>query len=940
MPEAPPKRTEAEYEQALLEASEFSRQVIDCAHAGIIVYGPDLKYRVWNPYMERLTGMSADDVLGRHPLQLFPFLLPAGVMARLEQALAGETPDPIHFPFHIPASGRSGWAADASAPLRNAGGDIIGVISTISDITGCKKAEEAARGSRDYYLKLLEDLPSPIWRSGVDGGCDYFNLTWLQFTGRTLEQEIGNGWVEGVHPEDRDRCFATYLDAFRRRQPFHMEYRLRHHDGTYHWISDYGAPYEDTDGEFAGYIGNCHDITAQKLMDAVRLEAHAELEQWVEERTRELRKSHDLLSCLSRQVPGGIYQFQMLPEGRYCLPYASDAFLEMFEVAPEETGEDAGAVFKRIHPDDSARVFAAIDNSARTLQPFFCEYRVMLPRKGLRWHIANARPQRLENGGILWNGFISDTTERKAMEAELLESRFQLTEAQRQAKVGSWTWTIETDSVTWSEELYAIFGRDPDQPAMAYAEHSAIYTPESFQQLDRAVAHALATGEPYELELELIRNDGAHRFGLARGEAIRNESGRVARLHGTLQDITERKRAEVALRESEVRFRQIFEQSEDAIIFFKPGTCTIIDVNLTAETLYGYSKAELRGRGLELLIRPEDMVRMSRIISSVSREGMTQLENIINVRKDGTELIASMRGKVMVLQGTEIIYCTFRDVTDRVRMEEEARSIQAKLIQTNKMTSLGLLVSGVAHEINNPNNFIMANAELLNRSWDDALKILREYYRENGEFFIGGIAFSELEAHSPRLFEGISDGARRINEIVNNLKKFARDDQVVTERDVDINRVATSAVSILHYELNTFTDNFQLDLAPDIPLVKGSSQQLGQVIINLLMNACQALPAKRYGIRLATGFDPAANQVTITVRDEGLGMSREDRNRILEPFFTTKLDSGGTGLGLSICHSILREHNALLEFESEPGKGTTFIVKIPAGNPAAEERSP
>ena len=137
----------------------------------------------------------------------------------------------------------------------------------------------------------------------------------------------------------------------------------------------------------------------------------------------------------------------------------------------------------------------------------------------------------------------------------------------------------------------------------------------------------------------------------------------------------------------------------------------------------------------------------------------------------------------------------------------------------------------------------------------------------------------------------------------------------------DVNHVATSAVSILHYELSKYTDNFHLELAENIPLVKGSSQQLGQVIINLLMNACQALPDKDCGIWMTTGYDPVAGQVTITVRDEGSGISREDSNRILEPFFTTKLDRGGTGLGLSICQSILKEHNAVLEFHSEPGRG-------------------
>jgi signal transduction histidine kinase len=245
------------------------------------------------------------------------------------------------------------------------------------------------------------------------------------------------------------------------------------------------------------------------------------------------------------------------------------------------------------------------------------------------------------------------------------------------------------------------------------------------------------------------------------------------------------------------------------------------------------------------------------------------------------------------------------------------------------MTSLGLLVSGVAHEINNPNNFIMANSRLLERSWADALNILREYHRENGEFFIGGVPFSELDAHSPNLFAGIIDGARRIESIVNNLKGFARNDSSIESSGINVNQVASAAISILHYELNKFTDNFHAELAEGIPVIKGSSQQLGQVIINLLMNACQSLPDRRSGIWLSTGFDTGKQQVTISVRDEGHGMSPEKSSMIMEPFFTTKLDSGGTGLGLSICQSIVKDHSWSMDFTSEQGKGSTFVVRIP-----------
>ncbi|CAH2031234.1 two-component system sensor histidine kinase NtrB [Trichlorobacter ammonificans] len=123
------------------------------------------------------------------------------------------------------------------------------------------------RKTRDYYLTLLENFPALIWRANNAAHCDYFNTTWLTFTGRTLRQELDNGWIEGVHPDDVQRCQDTYLAAFTRRQPFVMEYRLRRHDGEYRTIRDHGAPLFSPDGAFSGYLGSCYDIHDQKMLE-------------------------------------------------------------------------------------------------------------------------------------------------------------------------------------------------------------------------------------------------------------------------------------------------------------------------------------------------------------------------------------------------------------------------------------------------------------------------------------------------------------------------------------------------------------------------------------------------------------------------------------------------------------------------------------------------
>ncbi|MCG7908982.1 MAG: sensor domain-containing diguanylate cyclase [Candidatus Thiodiazotropha taylori] len=127
-----------------------------------------------------------------------------------------------------------------------------------------KEAQVEINTAKELYLHIFQEFPALIWRANTEKLCDYFNTTWLNFTGRSMEQEYGNGWTEGVHPEDVDRCIEIYVSHFDRREPFSMEYRLKNRQGEYRWILDYGRPYYDLDGTFLGYIGSCYDITESR----------------------------------------------------------------------------------------------------------------------------------------------------------------------------------------------------------------------------------------------------------------------------------------------------------------------------------------------------------------------------------------------------------------------------------------------------------------------------------------------------------------------------------------------------------------------------------------------------------------------------------------------------------------------------------------------------
>ena len=292
----------------------------------------------------------------------------------------------------------------------------------------------------------------------------------------------------------------------------------------------------------------------------------------------------------------------------------------------------------------------------------------------------------------------------------------------------------------------------------------------------------------------------------------------------------------------------------------------------------------------------------------------------------GTFLWSRSLQKV-VAQRTESLA---REVAERKRSEEQLRLNQQQLVQADKMAALGVLVSGVAHEINNPNGYILLNMPILKAAFLDALEILDEHRAAaGGDFALAGIPYSRMRDELPRMLDEMLAGGRRIKHIVADLKDFARREDAPRLEPLDLNGVVRAAVRLVDNSIQRATRRFELDLAPDLPRVRGNAQRIEQVVVNLLLNACQALPDPGRGIRARSRRDDARGQVVLEVADEGVGIPREHLPRLADPFFTTKRETGGTGLGLSVSIGIVKEHGGRLEFASEVGVGTTATLSLP-----------
>jgi PAS domain S-box-containing protein len=284
--------------ERLRENEERFRLAMNNMAAGLYTLDSDGVVTYVNPAAESMFGWTSAELLGRKMHDVTHYKRPDGApfpasdcpglqalrkgIELREQEDAFVRKDGSFFPVVYSAS-----------PLKN-DDTIAGIVVGFRDDTERQEAVRAVRESEERFRLVANTAPVMIWMSGLDKRCNYFNRTWLEFTGRSLEDELGNGWAEGVHPEDFEQCLDTYTKAFDRRESFRMEYRLRRHDGDYRWILDSGVPRFNSEGSFAGYIGSAIDVTERKLAEeALSTVSQKLIEAHEEERTRIARELHD-----------------------------------------------------------------------------------------------------------------------------------------------------------------------------------------------------------------------------------------------------------------------------------------------------------------------------------------------------------------------------------------------------------------------------------------------------------------------------------------------------------------------------------------------------------------------------------------------------------------------------------------------------------------------
>jgi signal transduction histidine kinase len=305
---------------------------------------------------------------------------------------------------------------------------------------------------------------------------------------------------------------------------------------------------------------------------------------------------------------------------------------------------------------------------------------------------------------------------------------------------------------------------------------------------------------------------------------------------------------------------------------------------------------------------------------------------LARILKDKTPLTISMKHDDRYLQVHALpVYNKDHEVDGILEFYRDVtleKTYEQQLQQADKLASLGQLVSGIGHEINNPNQFIRGNIKILSQALDDMLPIVDDYYKSHPDLKIARLKYDFFREHIMMLVDDMAHGSERIKTIVEGLRSFARKDEGLLVDTVEINTLIEACARLVHNEVHKRAD-VELDLSDNLPTFTGNSQKIEQVLINLIVNASQAMPDDKKGL-ITVRTRSEDGSITVEVEDNGHGMTEKTLKQIFDPFFTTKRAKGGTGLGLAIAYRIIDEHGGNMSVTSQPGSGTTFTIRIPA----------
>ena len=759
---------------------------------------------------------------------------------------------------------------------------------------GLRRSQAKLLDSEREWREVFEHNPVMYFMVDADGTVLNVNTFGAAQLGYTAAELVGESVLKVFLEEDRAfvrKCVVVCLEMVGQSHTWEIQ-KIRK-DGSLLWVRENAKAMRRADDKLVVLVA-CEDVTERKQTEDA------------------LQQSEAYLAHAQELSHTGSFGWQVATGE---IIWTAETF-RIFGYDPA-TRPSIELVVARTHPDDRAAVQRTVDQATRDSKDFEHEYRLLMLDGTVKQVHALARATIDAAGGLEFIGAVTDVTARRQAEQQLRRSEAYLEEAQHLSHTGSWSWDVRRKEFAYrSAEVYRLFGFDPEQGASAEEIQSRVPA-DDLQLLGEVVRKAVqARRGQFEFDFRVVLPGGATRRIHSVAHPVLDRDGEVSEILGTHMDMTEQfavrerlEKAFLALRESEQRFRDYAETASDWLWETGPDhrfTHLSEHTSTAASAATGMLRWEIAS---DFESKPEKW-RQHRVtleahlpFRDLVYHSENRLGSPIYVRTSGKPLFDS-NGTFLGYRGVST------DITASIRAdqaEQALRKAQAELAHVTRVTMLGELTASIAHEINQPLAAVIANAEAC-LGWFDRNP-------------------SDLDA-ARRSVEWIVEDGNRASEVIRRVRALAKKTDV-EKASLDINDVASDAMALVQRELSSHEVLPKLALAPNLPRTFGDRVQLQQVIINLVINAVEAMESvagRPRELTVRSGRrDP--DRVFLSVTDSGVGIPDTDAERVFTPFFTTK--SSGMGMGLSICRSIVEAHEGRLSASRNQEDGATFEFVLP-----------
>lgn len=805
----------------------------------------------------------------------------------LERVTAGE-PYCTEFEWSH-ADGARRWYEISFHPIRS-GSETLGTVEFTRDITERKQAEETLRYERDRSQNYLDTVEAVIVALDTEGRITLINRKGCRTLGWSEEELRGRHWFAECLPQPEG--METVYPAFQRLiegefDPLeYFENPVINRIGEVRQIAWHNALLRDAEGGIIGTLSAGEDITERRRAEDA------------------LQESERVHRTLVEGLPDIVMRFDR--EVRHL--FVSDNVAEVTGIPAERF---IGKTHRELGFDEE--ICRYWEDSIRQV----CETGLLHEqefsfegRQGttvFNWRLV---PETDDEGRVQSVLSISrDVTQRRRHEEALAASERRFRETLERVQLGAVEVDAEGRIAFINHFLLQLTGwKEAEVLGLDWFD---VFVPEEEREELRAVhaANLSGHGEFLVHENPILTRDGRQRSIRWTNTVHYDKDGNIVGVVGLGEDVTERERAERELRESEERFRTMFDGHSAVMLLIEPQTGAVVDANVAATRFYGYTHEQLRSLCIgDINQLPPEQVAAERAAAAAEERNYFVFPH----RLAGGEIRwVEVYSTPVQIRDQRLLFSIIHDVTDQKEAERRAKEREAELLHVSRLSTLGEMASGFAHELNQPLSAILSFANASVRSIESAAADM-----------------DRLRAN----LERIASQSVRAGEIIRRIRAFAQRRQQ-SLGPVCVNDTIRDVLGLMHYETRHTQVDVVLELAPALPPIWADAIQIEQVLLNLIRNAIEAMqgvPEDRRQLTLRTERGPDET-VQVTVADTGPGIAPEDLPNIFDPFFTTKDD--GLGIGLSITRSIVELHGGRISAEPRPTGGCAFTFTISIAPP-------